>query len=120
MHSESSSPEARCFFCPLAQCMVFLGSEVGDPSSALLPFLGEGPPTKIDYRKKGALILTSSREDRVTKVEPDTSGKLTTVPSPLRLTGNFDPGSCGKVSRFGCLERSQHGAWNGLQVGLSF
>ena len=23
------------------------------------PFLGEGSPTKIDYRKKGALILTT-------------------------------------------------------------
>ena len=33
------------------------------PSSALLPFLGEGSPTKIDYRKKGTLILTSPLED---------------------------------------------------------
>ena len=32
-------------------------------SSALLPaFLGEGSPTKIDYRKKGTLILTSLLE----------------------------------------------------------
>ena len=31
------------------------------PSSALLPFLflGEGSPTKIDYRKSGTLTLTS-------------------------------------------------------------
>ena len=37
------------------------------PSSALLcPFLGEGSPTKIDYRKKsGTLILTSLLEDLV-------------------------------------------------------
>ena len=27
------------------------------------PFLGEGSPTKIDYRKKGTLILTSLLED---------------------------------------------------------
>ena len=27
------------------------------------PFLGEGSPTKIDYRTKGALILTSLLED---------------------------------------------------------
>ena len=26
-------------------------------------FLGEGAPTKIDYRKKGTLILTSLLED---------------------------------------------------------
>ena len=26
-------------------------------------FLGEGSPTKIDYRKKGTLILTSLLED---------------------------------------------------------
>ena len=30
-----------------------------------LPFLGEGSPTKIDYRQKGALILTSLLEDLV-------------------------------------------------------
>ena len=38
------------------------------PSSAPLPFqcLGEGSPTKIDYRKKGSLILTSLLEDLVT------------------------------------------------------
>ena len=29
------------------------------------PFLGEGSPTKIDYRKKGTLILTSLLEDLV-------------------------------------------------------
>ena len=29
----------------------------------LFPFLGEGSPTKIDYRKKGTLILTSLLED---------------------------------------------------------
>ena len=28
------------------------------PSGALLPFLGKGSPTKIDYRKKGTLSLT--------------------------------------------------------------
>ena len=33
------------------------------PSSALLPFFGEGFPTKIDYRKKGTLILTSLLDD---------------------------------------------------------
>ena len=36
------------------------------PSSALLPScLGEGSPTKINYRKKGTLILTSLLEDLV-------------------------------------------------------
>ena len=29
------------------------------------PFFGEGSPTKIDYRKKGTLILTSLLEDLV-------------------------------------------------------
>ena len=40
------------------------------PSSALLPFLflGEGSPTKIDYRKKsGALILTSPLKTQLRK-----------------------------------------------------
>ena len=38
------------------------------PSSALLPFLGEGSPTKIDYRKKGTLILASLLEDLVYEI----------------------------------------------------
>ena len=33
------------------------------PSIADLPFFGEGSPTKIEYRKKGTLILTSLLED---------------------------------------------------------
>ena len=40
------------------------------PSSALLPlFLGEGSPTKIDYRKKGTLILTSLLEGLVNSLK---------------------------------------------------
>ena len=35
------------------------------PSGALLPFFGGEFPTKIDYRKKGTLILTSPLEDLV-------------------------------------------------------
>ena len=33
------------------------------PSSAFYSFFGEGSPTKIDYRKKASLILTSLLED---------------------------------------------------------
>ena len=33
------------------------------------PFLGEGSPNKIDYRKKGTLILTSLLEDPVVYVQ---------------------------------------------------
>ena len=49
------------------------------PSSALLPFLGDCSPTKIDYRKKGTLVLTSLLEDlgemfmRDVRVWPSTS-----------------------------------------------
>ena len=35
------------------------------PSSAFCPFFGEGFLTKVDYRKKGALILTSPLGDLV-------------------------------------------------------
>ena len=31
----------------------------------IYPFLGEGSPTKIDYRKKGTLMLTFLLEDLV-------------------------------------------------------
>ena len=41
-------------------------ADLGPPSSALFTlFLGEGSPTKIDYRRKGAPILTSLLEDLV-------------------------------------------------------
>ena len=35
----------------------------GLPVVPFYPFLGEGSPSKIDYRKKGTLILTSLLED---------------------------------------------------------
>ena len=35
------------------------------------PSLGEGSPTKIDYRKKGTLILTSLLEDLVNHTTKD-------------------------------------------------
>ena len=38
---------------------------LGPPVVPLYPFLGEGSPTKRDYRKKGTLILTSLLEDLV-------------------------------------------------------
>ena len=38
-------------------------------------FLGEGSPTKIDYRKKGTLILTSLLEDLV-KRQPSSSARV--------------------------------------------
>ena len=38
---------------------------LGPPVVPCYPFLGEGSPTKIDYRKKGTLILTSLLEDLV-------------------------------------------------------
>ena len=36
-----------------------LGSKLGPPVVPFYPFLGEGSPTKTDYRKKGTLIPTS-------------------------------------------------------------
>ena len=40
-----------------------IGLILGPPVVPLYPCLGEGSPTKIDYRKKGTLILTSVLED---------------------------------------------------------
>ena len=45
----------------------FVVSSARSPSSALLPFCGEGLPTKSD-KKNGTLILTSLLEDLVRKV----------------------------------------------------
>ena len=36
---------------------------LGPPVVPIYPFLGEGSPTKIDYRKKGTLLLTFLLED---------------------------------------------------------
>ena len=36
---------------------------LGPPVVPFYPFLGKDSPTKIDYRKKGALIPTSLLED---------------------------------------------------------
>ena len=53
------------FLRTLASCFLLLpGPETRSPCSALLPFWGEGSPTKTDYRKNikrtvGTLILTS-------------------------------------------------------------
>ena len=63
------------------------------PSSALLsPFLGEGSPTKIDYRKRGTLILTSLLED----LEAQKSGSMiflwqNMVKQPEWVGGYFEP-----------------------------
>ena len=38
---------------------------LGPPVVPLSPFLGKGSTTKIDYRKKGPLMLTSLLEDLV-------------------------------------------------------
>ena len=36
---------------------------LGPPVVPFLPFFGEGSPTKLDYRRKGTLILTVVLED---------------------------------------------------------
>ena len=43
----------------------FVGHQLGPPVVPFYPFLREGSPTKIDYRKKGTLMLTSLLEDLV-------------------------------------------------------
>ena len=49
--------------CPSTPQTIAPPSQTRSPSIALLPFFGEGSPTKIDYRKKGTLSLTSLLED---------------------------------------------------------
>ena len=52
------------------------------------PSLGEGSPTKIDYRKKGTLILTSLLEDLVpVSVESESSAIRLRSRSPFPLPG---------------------------------
>ena len=67
-------------------------------SSALLPFFGEGSPTKIDCSKKGTLILTSLLEDLAIFC----CGQLTML---IR-----DPGGSDSIARPGCgtTPRSVH------------
>ena len=39
------------------------GTKLGPSVVPFCPLLGEGTPTKIDYRKKGILVLASLLED---------------------------------------------------------
>ena len=39
---------------------------LGPPVVPFLPYSGEGSPTKIDYPKKGTLVITSLLEDLAT------------------------------------------------------
>ena len=65
------------------------------PSSALYPFLGEGSPTKMDYRKKGTLILTSLLEDLVLFKPPQPCRH------PTRTTASVHP-PLTQMHIFGC------------------
>ena len=75
-----------------------------DSSTALLPFFGEGSPSKIDYRKKtGTLILTSLLEDLV-QVEPtvnDFTGAAQMVPT----------NSTAEAPASACSPRSAPSSW---------
>ena len=51
--------------CVLGEPSVLVGFRLGPPLLPFYPFVGEGSPTKIDYRKKGTLMLTSLLEDLV-------------------------------------------------------
>ena len=60
-----------------------MADKPGPPVVHLYPFLGEGSPTQIDYRKKGTLLLTSLLEDLV-KITPP---KKSTKKAELQLGG---------------------------------
>ena len=64
----------------------------------LTPCLGEGSPTKIDYRKKGTRILPSPLEDLVYTV---------TLPQTPTCFGSRERISvfCGKIRYFHLLKR---------------
>ena len=69
------------------------------PSSALLPFFGEGSHTKIDYRKKGTLLLTSLLEDLGGLFQGKPPGKATILAGPIPKNG--PTGATAFVSRTG-------------------
>ena len=55
-------------FCPTQRrfiSMVYNVHVLGRPVVPFYPFLGEGSPTQINYRRKGDLILSSLLEDLV-------------------------------------------------------
>ena len=53
---------------------------LGPPVVPFTPFLGEGSPTKIDYRKKGTLILNSLLEDLVKSLKCDCDSPVVRCP----------------------------------------
>ena len=63
----------------------FSGSQLGPPVVPFYPCLGEGSPTKMDYKKKGTLILTSLLEDLANcQVDPQSVDPMSfsSVPPP--------------------------------------
>ena len=52
------------------------------------PFLGEGSPAKIDYRKKGTLILASLLEDPDIKGNQEEHVTFWRSPSKRHLNGH--------------------------------
>ena len=55
-------------YCPLCYvilpvCCPYADLQLGPPVVPFYTFLGEGSPTKIDYRRKGTLVLASLLED---------------------------------------------------------
>ena len=69
--------------------------QLGPPVVPFYPFLGEGSPTKIDYRRKGTLILTSLLED-LGKAPPKKKHTNTQpAQEQQRLTGFITFQTCG-------------------------
>ena len=63
---------------------------VGPPVVPFSPFLGERSPTKIDYRKKGTLMLTSLLEDLAQFLAANHSNKATDSDCPSGSTNLFN------------------------------
>ena len=68
------------------------------PVVPFYPCLGEGSPTKIDYIRKGALILSSRLEDLVVLVKRSRRGHLV-------LTKSF---WAARAASINCLDNSRH------------
>ena len=68
-------PQEKMGVATFGGCSPFAHRWNGQPPLPVVPFCpfwGEGSPTKIDYRKKGTLILTSLLQDLAQDMEHGT------------------------------------------------
>ena len=114
--SESAASGLQGLQVPFAQMIAIMALEddlkqktllgLGSPVVPFYPVFGEGSPTKIDYRKKGTLVLSSLLEDLdlLAIQTPCFSSFFSALPkmpcNEISHEGERDPSACNMFPAF--------------------